>query len=401
MIRAALVGVSGYGRWHLLMAMEQKLLGRLQLVGATVIDRAQQEATCRRLGRLGVPVFDTFEAMMAQLAGQIDLLLVPTGIQWHAPMTLAGLRGGMHVLVEKPVAATMAEVDAIEAAAAAAGKLVAVGYQDLYEPTTHDLKRRLLAGEIGTLRSVRVRGLWPRSTGYYTRNGWAGRLRVNGAAVYDSPVNNAFAHFLMLALFWSGQTPDAVAEVADLEAELYRAGEIESFDTASLRLRTREGVEIVFVASHAGQDDFAPEVQLTGDAGAIGWTYESAYTVSRRGVPAETRPVPVQLEVRLRVLDAVVDRLLTGTGYVVTPAAVREHTRLINALHEFFPIRDIPAEQLTTIKGPQGEFRRARDLDAAAARAFVEGRLFSEVGAPWAQPGAGLRSLRGYRGWVA
>ena len=43
MIRAALVGVSGYGRWHLLMAMEQMLLGRLQLVGATVINGKEQD----------------------------------------------------------------------------------------------------------------------------------------------------------------------------------------------------------------------------------------------------------------------------------------------------------------------------------------------------------------------
>ena len=131
MIRAALVGVSGYGRWHLLMAMEQMLLGRLQLVGATVINGKEQSAICRRLERKGVPVFASFEEMMAALAGKIDLLLLPTGIQWHAPMTLAGLQAGAHVLVEKPVAATLHELDAIIAARAAADRIVAVGFQDL------------------------------------------------------------------------------------------------------------------------------------------------------------------------------------------------------------------------------------------------------------------------------
>jgi predicted dehydrogenase len=400
MIRAALVGVSGYGRWHLLMAMEQMLLGRLKLVGVTVIDRPGQETICRRLGRLGVPVFDTFDQMMAELSGRIDLLLIPTGIQWHAPMTLAGLRAGAHVLVEKPVAATMAEVEAMQAAAAHAGRLVAVGYQDLYEPTTHEIKRRVLDGAIGPLRAIRVQGLWPRSAAYYARNSWAGRLRVNGSPVLDSPVNNAFAHFLMLALFWAGSTAEAAAEIVDLEAELYRAGGIESFDTAGLRLRTLSGTEILLLTSHAGAEDLAPEVRLVGEEGTIVWTYERAYTVSRRGVPAETQPVPTQFDVRLRVLDAVVERLETGAGFVVTPQHVREHTRLINALHEFFPIHDVPSRYLETTNGPLGEFRRVRDLDQLTAEAIETGRLFSEVGAPWARPGEGARSLRGYRGWM-
>lgn len=400
MIRAALVGVSGYGRWHLLMAIEQMLLRRLELVGATVINQAEQEPICRRLVRLGVPVFDTFEAMMAALGGQVDLLLLPTGIQWHAPMTLAGLRAGAHVLVEKPLAATMAEIEAIEAAQAAADRLVAVGYQDLYDPMTHALKRRVLAGEIGALRTVKVRGQWPRSSAYYARNEWAGRLWVNGACVLDSPVNNAFAHFLMLALFWAGETPETVAPVATLDAELYRAGRIESFDTASLRLRTRGGVEVLFHCSHAGQEDVAPEVRLQGESGEIVWIYERTCTVTRNGAAPETLAVASQLDVRLRVLDAVLDRVESGAGFVVTPAMVREHTRLINALHEFFPIHNVSAQHLETGAGGQGLFHRVRDFDALASRAAERGQLFSEAGAPWACPSPGARSLQDYRGWL-
>jgi predicted dehydrogenase len=400
MIRAVLVGVSGYGRWHLLMAIEQMLLGRLKLVGATVINQSEQEPICRRLTRLGVPVFDTFEQMMGELAGKFDLLLLPTGIQWHAPMTLAGLQAGAHVLVEKPLAATMADVEVIEAAAAKSGRLVAVGYQDLYDPLTHALKQRVLEGLIGPLRTIKVRGQWPRPTAYYARNGWAGRLRVNGACVLDSPVNNAFAHFLMLALFWAGETAGAVAGIAEVDAELYRAGRIESFDTVSLRLRTERGIEILFYGSHAGQEDVSPEVRLLGDEGSIAWTYERNCVVARHGAAAEILPVPSQLDVRLRVLDGVLDRLETGTGFVVTPTMVREHTRLINALHEFFPIHDVPAAHLEIKTNGQGVFHRIRDLDAVAARAATEGQLFSEAGALWGRPSGGARSLSNYRGWL-
>jgi predicted dehydrogenase len=396
MIRAALVGVSGYGRWHLLMTMEQALLGRLRLVGATVINGVEQAAVCRRLERQGVRVFATFEEMMNALAGEIDLLLLPTGIQWHAPMTLAGLRAGAHVLVEKPVAATLQDVDSILAAREAANRLVAVGFQDLHVPAAHDIKRRILAGEIGTLRRAVVRGQWPRSSAYYARNVWAGRVQLGRDWVLDSPVSNAFAHFLMLALFWAGRTSDAVAEPVELDAELYRAGRIDSFDTASLRLQTDEGVEILFYGSHAGQEEVVPQVKLIGDAGTITWVYERTYTVDRLDRPAEILPVPDQLDTRLTVLDAVLTRIERGRGFIVTPELARGHVQVINALHEYFPIHSVSASHLEEKNGGAGVFRQIRALDETMNEAVASGLLFSAVGAPWAKGSVGARCLRGY-----
>lgn len=400
MIRTALVGVSGYGRWHLLMAIEQMLLRRIELAGVTVINPVEQDPICRRLKRLGVPVFDSFENMMEALAGRIDLVLIPTAIHCHAPMTLASLRTGAHVLVEKPVAATVGEVDTIIDAQESAGRLVAVGYQDLYDPANRDIKRRVMAGDIGRLRSVRVRGQWPRSADYYTRNDWAGRLRVGDKWVFDSPVNNSFAHFLMLALFWAGEKADEIARIAGLDAELYRAGRIESFDTASLRIRTGSDVDILLHCTHAGQEDLRPEVTLVGDDGEITWTYEHACTVTRRGCAAETHPVATQLDVRLHVLDAVVDRIENGTGFVVTPGMVREHTRLINALHDLFPIHTLPAEHLQTPPNGSSAFPRIQGIDTLLSHASRRGRLFSEAGVPWARPSSGMRPLRDYPGWT-
>ncbi len=391
-----MVGVSGYGRWHLLMAMEQALLGRLELVGATIINRHDQAGVCRRLERLGVPVFDDFEQMLAALQGRVDLLLLPTGIQWHAPMTIAGLQAGAHVLVEKPVAATLQEVDAIMAAQAAADRLVAVGFQDLYVPLTQDIKRRVLAGEVGRLQRIVVRGQWPRSSAYYMRNAWAGRLRVNNAWVLDSPVSNAFAHFLMLALFWAGAEPATAAGIATVEAELYRAGEIESFDTACVRARTSGGVEILFYGTHAGSEELPPEVRLLGTDGTITWIYERSCSILRAGHPLETLRVPDQLDSRLCVLDAVLDRLEGGPRFVVEPALGREHTRLLNALHDHFPIHPIAGDHIVRVEGAAGVFQRIRGLDATVADAAAGGLLFSQTGAPWAVASGGACSLENY-----
>jgi len=395
-VRAVLVGVSGYGRWHLLMAMEQALLGRLQLVGAVIINAREQAAVCQRLARLGVPLFDDFDRMLAALAGRIDLLLLPTAIQWHAPMAIAGLRAGAHVLVEKPLAATVQDVDAIVAAQRETGRLVAVGFQDLYVPLTQSLQQRLLAGEIGRLRRIVVCGQWPRSSAYYQRNTWAGRIRANGDWVLDSPVSNAFAHFLMLALFWAGERPGTVARLATLEAELYRTGTSENFDTACLRATTAGGVEILFYGTHANAEESAPEVRLIAEAGSVTWRYERACAILRDGRPPETVPVPDQLDTRLQVLDAMLDRLEGKPRFVVEPALAREHTRLVNALHDCFPVHTIAPEHLDFRQGAGGDARLIRGLDALIASAAGRGLLFGEVGAPWARRGDGPRDVRGY-----
>ena len=399
LIRAAIVGVSGYGRWHLLMAMEQALVGRLQLVGATVINQAEEPVICDRLRRQGVPVFGCFDDMLAALAGRVDLVLLPTGIQWHAPMTVAALAAGAHVLVEKPIAATLQEVDRIIAAQAAAQRIVAVGFQDLYVPAAHDIKRRVLAGELGTLRRVTVRAQWPRPEGYFSRNTWAGRLRADGAWVLDSPVNNAFAHFLMLALFWAGAQPEAAAKVVQLEAELYRAHAIESFDTVSLRARTADAVEILFYGSHAGREERPPEIKITGDRGEITWIYEKAYTISRAGASSEEFAVPSQLDTRLSVLESLVARLRGEPAFIVGPELARAHTRMMNALHELFPIHAIAQEQIEVAQETDGVFRRIRHLDSSLAEAARCNALFSETGAPWAIAGD-AQSLDGYESFA-
>lgn len=395
MIRAALVGVSGYGRWHLLMAMEQALVGRLRLVGATIINPQEEATIAKRLRRQGVPVFGHFDEMMSTLAGRVDLVLVPTAIQWHARMAIAALRAGAHVLVEKPIAATLQEIDNILAARALTGRLVAVGFQDLYVPATHDIKQRVLTGQIGRLRRVIVRGQWPRPESYYARNTWAGRLRADGGWVLDSPVSNAYAHFLMLGLFWAGPSPVAAAEAVELQAELYRVHAIESFDTVSLRARTRQGVEILFYGSHAGQQEESPEVRLIGDRGEMVWIYERTYSIGTNDGITERHVVPEQLDTRLSVLEAVIGRIEGRQSFMVEPELTRTHTRLMNALHEFFPITSVPPAHVDVQDEKSGTFRRIRNLDATIAAAAERAALFSETGAPWAVA-AGTQQLVRY-----
>src|SRR5688500_7814725 len=119
------------------------------------------------------------------------------------------------------------------------GLPVAIGFQDMYQPSVAVLKQRLVAGEFGRVLGARVIGCWPRSERYFGRNDWAGRLRRDGRWVLDSPVSNALAHFLHLALFLLGPTREQSAKPTAVAAELYRANRIENYDTCTMRFTVK------------------------------------------------------------------------------------------------------------------------------------------------------------------
>ena len=112
---AAIIGISRYARYHLLMALEQALHGKLRLAAAVVVNPVEEAFFCQRLRSLGCEIFHDTRTMWSRWAGRIDLCLIPTGIHLHAPMTLEALESGACVLVEKPLTASVAEAEASDA----------------------------------------------------------------------------------------------------------------------------------------------------------------------------------------------------------------------------------------------------------------------------------------------
>lgn len=84
----------------------------------------------------------------------IEAVVVATPAGTHCDLVLRALRSGKHVLVEKPMATSVAEVDEIEAAAAAAGRVAMVGHTFLFNPAVRHLKELVDSGELGDIRYI-------------------------------------------------------------------------------------------------------------------------------------------------------------------------------------------------------------------------------------------------------
>ncbi len=116
-LRIGVAGAGHFGRFH---ALKLAAAPRAELVGVHDPDAARAEALARET-RSAVLGWD------ALLAG-CDAVVVAAPAEVHFPLADAALRAGRHVLVEKPIAETLADADALGALASARGLVLQVGH---------------------------------------------------------------------------------------------------------------------------------------------------------------------------------------------------------------------------------------------------------------------------------
>ncbi len=264
-----MVAIGGYG-YHYLHALLDEMPPQRAALAGVVDPFAKESAAWPRVRDLGLPVVGDVESFFA--AGHhADLTVVSSPIHFHIPQSLSALAGGSHVLCDKPLGATVPDVDRIVGARNRAGRFVMVGYQWSFSDAIQSLKRDLLAGRYGRPLRLATLCAWPRDRAYYQRNAWAGRLRdgATGEWVLDSPANNAMAHFLHNALFLVGPDMERSALPEAVTAELARAYPIESADTVACRVLTDGGCEVLFLASHVTEHAIEPRFRLECESGVI------------------------------------------------------------------------------------------------------------------------------------
>ena len=143
-LRVGVFGSGALGRHH------ARILGTLAGVERIGIYDPRPEAAAAVAEETGSRTFDSFDA----LAGAIDAAVVAAPTVAHAELGEKLFAQGVHVLLEKPIAASLAEADRLVAAAAAAGRVLAVGHVEFHNPGVE-----ALLGAGGAPRFVEVERL--------------------------------------------------------------------------------------------------------------------------------------------------------------------------------------------------------------------------------------------------
>lgn len=373
-VTVVLVGIGGYGDVYLSALLDDSRGADSRIVGA--VDPRPEH--CHRLVDLedrGVPVYASLEEFYR--ARSADLAVISSPIHLHAEHTCLALARGSHVLVEKPAAAVSRDVDLMIDARDRAQRFVAVGFQWTFARSILDLKRDILAGRFGQPESGRSLTLWPRTESYYRRNDWAGRKRdAAGRWILDSPASNAMGHDLHNLLFLLGRQMDRSAEPVDVSARLWRANDIETFDTVAARTRTASGAELLFLASHTVAEDEAvePRFSLRFEEATLSFRGgEAPITARQRDGTVVTYGSP-HATPQVAKLWACIDAVAAEATIPCGLETARPHAACIEAIEQSGVTPHVfAAESVRISDTPGGRLRWVGGLAAALERSYTTG----------------------------
>ncbi len=141
-LRAGVIGLGAMGRHHVRVLRD--------LEGVELVAIADQVGDRYRVAG-SLPVGRGVDDLIA--AG-IDLAVVAVPTALHEETALALADAGVHTLIEKPVAASSAAGERVVAAFRKAGVIGCVGHIERYNPAISDLRRRVAAGDLGSIYQV-------------------------------------------------------------------------------------------------------------------------------------------------------------------------------------------------------------------------------------------------------
>ena len=187
------VGVIGVGaiadechlpNWH-----ELEAEGRVELIGVCDIRKDRAEEMAAKYGARSV----YFDSQKMLRDGRYDIIDVCTQNRFHAPITIAALKAGAHVLVEKPMAMNSAECRAMIKAATAAKRRLMVAQHMRFEGPNEKLKEVVESGRLGQVYSanatyLRRRGIPGWGKFHLRRESLGGPLIDIGVHVMDLAV---------------------------------------------------------------------------------------------------------------------------------------------------------------------------------------------------------------------
>lgn len=189
-LRMGVVGL-GMGAGHVKGYQED---GRAEVVALCDVDGARLEAAGAKFGVS--ELFTDAGEMFRQV--ELDGVSIATPNKFHAPLTIAAFRKGLHVLCEKPMAMTVREAERMLEASKKARRNLMINFSYRFSDMSYALKQQVEAGVVGDIYFGRT--VWHRRRGVPGFGGWFGQKELAGGG----PLIDLGVHRLDLALWLMG-----------------------------------------------------------------------------------------------------------------------------------------------------------------------------------------------------
>lgn len=246
----AILGAGMVAKYHQ-MAISAHSGARLMAVSHYNPQKYSEIAT-----EFGVPCL-SFEDILAHPEIQVICICTPSG--QHAEQTIHAAQAGKHVLVEKPMALTLSDADAMIAACQQARVKLGVVLQRRAEPLFQQIKAALKVGDLGALTLAVLTLPYFRPDSYYQQAAWRGTWQLDGGGV----MMNQGIHLIDLLIWYLGDPVQVMSHAATLT----HAVEVE--DTLTATLTFASGAMATIAATTTAAPGFAHRLELYGSAGGI------------------------------------------------------------------------------------------------------------------------------------
>ena len=210
-IRVGIIGAS-FAREAYLPALKTIDDAELIAIASARLSSAQSAAD-----QFNIPhVYDDWQRMIAE--HEFDLVCIATPTVFHAPMTLAALKAGAHVLCEKPMAMNRDESAEMLEEAEAQNKLHIIGHELRFNPNRRKIKSLIDGGAIGDIRYLNIHNVSPSWGDLASRRAgdWLLREDMGGGRLGASG-----SHMIDLLRFWLGDIGAVCGQVATMAPERF------------------------------------------------------------------------------------------------------------------------------------------------------------------------------------
>ncbi len=330
MLRVAIVGTGNISQAHISGYLQFPTLCKIVALVDIVPQKAAEKA---QRCQLECEIYDDHLKILDR--DDIDLVDICTPPYVHAQIAINALNSGKHVLVEKPMAASLEECDRMMEASRSSGKLLSVIAQNRFRTPIANVKKVLEQGLAGKVRHAQVDSYWWRGHCYYDL-WWRGLWSKEGGGC---TLNHAVHHIDMLG--WMMGLPEEVTAVTANVA--HDNAEVEDLSVAILRY---EGAlaQVTSSVVHHGE---VQQLIFQCDRARISAPWDTYASVSRtNGFPARNEELerelndyyqmlpPVVHEGHAGQIENVLTAILTGGTPAITGLDGRNTIELITAIYK-------------------------------------------------------------------
>ena len=286
------------------------------------IDPEKLEKTAKEYGVKG---YLDYRELIAQ--PDIDAVHICVPHYLHAPISIAALRAGKHVLCEKPMGTSLQEARAMVQAARDSGKTLTVCFQNRYNGATRRMKEIIDGGEMGKVMGGSAFVCWDRGGAYYADSPWRGKWATEGGSVL---INQAI-HTLDLMKWLSGGFE---LKSATMTAKRL-AQAIETEDTCDMLLENESGARFLFYCSNCAADNMPVQLHLLLEKGQLHMTGEQLTVLGPTGAAFEDYATDTKIgknywgNSHIHLIADFYDRLVRGDAPFILPEDGMETTRLM------------------------------------------------------------------------